>query len=264
MSLKSSIYKILRATPSLHTTRQGSGPTIVFLHGIASSSATWYSIIPKLTNRYECITLDLLGFGDSPKPDWLDYSTEDHVRSISRTIRKLKLSEPFIMVGHSLGSLLACRYASENPNRISKLIMISPPIYIAAEHHKDAASRAATDVYFRLYRFLREHKDFTIKNAARVDKLLPGAGLLDITENNWLPFIRSLENAIEHQTTITDISSVRAPIDVIYGKLDEFIIPNNLKLISSMKNIVTTSVNASTHVIRKPLAEAVINAVNTK
>ena len=47
----------------------GEGPVVVLVHGIASSSATFERVIPMLSDRHRCISLDLLGFGGSPAPD---------------------------------------------------------------------------------------------------------------------------------------------------------------------------------------------------
>src|SRR5665213_1070458 len=90
----------------------GSGPPIIFLHGIATTSASWQTIIPLLASQYRCISIDLLGFGGSPKPAGLSYTVEQHVASVRHTIKALRLSQPYVVMGHSMGSFLAARYAS--------------------------------------------------------------------------------------------------------------------------------------------------------
>ena len=51
----------------------GSGSTIVLLHGIAASSATWEKVIPRLVEHHTVVAPDLLGHGESAKPPG-DYS----------------------------------------------------------------------------------------------------------------------------------------------------------------------------------------------
>lgn len=244
-------------------TRQGSGPVVILIHGIATSSVSWQAVVPLLSSKFTVITIDLLGFGQSPKPDWKHYTIEEHVASIERTINRLGLGEPFILAGHSLGSLLACRYAAEHPSKVKQLIMVSPPIYLSAAEG-GAAEKLATDVYMRAYKYLRSHKDFTMRNAAFVNKLLPGDTMLNITEENWLAFTRSLENCIESQTVLNDIRSVQSPINVVYGALDEFVIDRSMKRLALLPNVSIKRVNSSAHVIGKPLARAIAMVIENK
>src|SRR6185295_7411703 len=96
-----------RRAPLLHVAGDsGSGPVVVMIHGIASSSVTWQNVVPLLEPRHRCIRIDLLGFGGSPAPADADYTLEEHVAAIARTIRSLRLREPFVLVGHSMGGLI--------------------------------------------------------------------------------------------------------------------------------------------------------------
>src|SRR5689334_17331573 len=56
------------------TQRWGSGPPLTLLHGFPSSSHDFAKIAPALAERYELLTLDLLGFGASEKPADHEYS----------------------------------------------------------------------------------------------------------------------------------------------------------------------------------------------
>ena len=103
-----------RRTPVLHIAGDsGTGPVVVMVHGIASSSsATFQNLVPLLEPSFRCILIDLLGFGESPAPDDAEYTLEEHVAALAATIATLKLTEPFVLVGHSLGALIAARYAA--------------------------------------------------------------------------------------------------------------------------------------------------------
>src|SRR5438309_2125972 len=98
-------HKYLRRPYKLHIVDHGgTGPVIILLHGLASSSANWEPLIPLLKDRFHCISIDLVGFGDSPKPQWYEYTMDEHIACIHRTIRSLRLKKRFTLVGHSLGS----------------------------------------------------------------------------------------------------------------------------------------------------------------
>lgn len=77
----------------------GSGDTIVFLHGIASTSHTWRNVLPLMPITFRSITLDLLGFGESPKPDWNQYSLEAHADAVALTIKKCTSINQLLLLG---------------------------------------------------------------------------------------------------------------------------------------------------------------------
>ncbi|WP_431277785.1 alpha/beta fold hydrolase [Leifsonia poae] len=248
--------------PILHIAGDvGDGPVVILVHGIASSSVTFQNLVPMLEPSHRVISIDILGFGRSPAPEDATYSLEEHVASLHATIRSLRLREPFVLVGHSLGSLIVARYAAQHPSQLSKLVLVGPPIYGTPDAIGDRRVRSRVSAYLRAYEFLRANKDFTMVNARILARLLPIKGVFEITEKNWDPFVKSLENCIEHQTVVSDLARVRAPIEVIYGTLDAFIAPGSLAVIETMRHVFMHRVEANDHIIRKRLARVVAAAI---
>lgn len=244
--------------PLLHVAEDvGEGPVVVLLHGIASSAVTFVRVVPLLRDRHRCISLDLLGFGESPSPPDATYTIEEHVASIRATIESLRLDAPVILVGHSLGSLLAARYAAENPARVARLVLVSPPVYLSPQELGDPLARAQVGAYLKTYEFLRTNKDFTMASAATISKLFGLGAALEVTDRNWNAFILSLQNCIESQTTVADIAAVRVPIDVVYGRLDQFIAPGTMAIIEQMRHVTMHRVDVNDHAIRPRLAREV-------
>ncbi|MBH0099726.1 alpha/beta hydrolase [Salinibacterium sp. NSLL150] len=237
---------------------EGDGPVIIFLHGIASSAATFAHVIPQLSDHYRCISFDLLGFGESPSPADSNYTIEDHVDSIRSTVHSLKLDAPFILVGHSLGSLLAARYAAAHPSKVSRLVLVSPPIYVPPNQIGDPLIRARVGAYMRAYEFLRTNKEFTMNTVDTLRRLFQLDDILDVSEHNWRAFGLSLQNCIETQTTVSDIAAVRVPIDVVYGSLDQFIAPGTMRIIEQMRHVTMHRVEANDHLVRKRLAKRLV------
>ncbi|GAA2234816.1 alpha/beta hydrolase [Herbiconiux moechotypicola] len=237
------------------------GPVVVMIHGIASSAATFVFVRPLVEPGHRVIAIELLGFGGSPAPENAEYTLEEHVAAIARTIRELELDRPFVLVGHSLGTLIAARYAATHGDRVSKLVLVSPPVYLSPDEIGDPRVRGAVGGYLQAYRFFRANKDFTIAHAAVVSKLLPVKHVMEITEQNWTAFVKSLEHCIESQTVISDLARVESPIEVVYGRFDEFLVPGNLAIIERMRGVTTHVVNASDHMIRKPMARVVAAAI---
>ena len=89
------------------------------IHGIGNSEESWNEVIKRLPDTIRVVTVDLLGFGKSPKPRWAMYNASTQARAVRKTLLQLGLFGKFHIVGHSLGSLVAIemarRYKLANP-----------------------------------------------------------------------------------------------------------------------------------------------------
>ena len=102
-----------------------SNPPIIFVHGLTSHRGVWARTIESLQDRFHCVALDLLGFGDSDKPADGDYSIR------AQAERVLKLADhfgfgQFRLAGHSMGGQISIYLAATlAPQRVSKLVTVS-------------------------------------------------------------------------------------------------------------------------------------------
>lgn len=253
-----------RDAPLLHIAGDtGSGPVVVMIHGIASSSVTFQNLVPLLEADHRCITIDILGFGQSPAPEKAQYTLDEHAAALHRTIRSLGLREPFVLVGHSLGSLIAARYASTHKRELSRLVLVSSPIYLPPALMGDPVDRANMGAYFAAYEFLRNNREFTVRSAAALAALAPIKGVLDLSDTNWQPFMLSLQNAIESQTTLTDLSKVAVPVDLVYGTLDPFLAPGGIALVEQLRHVTAHRVPGNAHLLRQKLADEVARVITS-
>jgi pimeloyl-ACP methyl ester carboxylesterase len=251
-----------RRAPILHVAiDEGAGPVVVLLHGIASSSVTFANVVPLIRDRHRVISIDLLGFGESPAPEDATYTVEEHAAAVHRTLRSLKLRGPVVLVGHSMGSIIAVRYAAIHPHRITRLVIVSPPVYLAPTAVGGWRDRATMDGYLRVYDYLRANKVFTMRAAAGLARMSPIKNLLEVSERNWHAFVLSLEHAIEAQTTVSDLASVRVPVELVYGSLDPFLAPAGIRLVESLRNVTAHRVDGGDHVIRPRMARVVATAI---
>jgi Predicted hydrolases or acyltransferases (alpha/beta hydrolase superfamily) len=249
--------------PKLHVAvDEGAGQPVILLHGIASSSATFDLVVPLLRDNHRVISLDLLGFGKSPSPATASYTLEEHVASVDRTIRSLKLTGRITLVGHSLGSLIAARYAAQNPALFSHLILVSPPVYLPGNTVLDPLERFQMEAYRMLQNYMRTNRVFTEAAARAASLLVPMKGGLEVTQKNWRAVSMSLENCIETQTAVTDLAQVRIPVDAIWGTRDPFMAPAGLRIIERMRGVASTKVDGADHVIRPKFAEEIARLVD--
>ena len=249
--------------PKLHVAvDEGVGHPVILLHGLASSSASFDMVVPFLRDSHRVISLDLLGFGKSPAPASATYTLEEHVASVDRTIRSLKLAGRATLVGHSLGSLIAARYAAERPSMLSHLILVSPPIYLPGKTVLDPLERFQMEAYRKLHHYMRTNRSFTEAAARAASLLVPMKGGIEVTEKNWRAVSLSLENCIETQTAVTDLAQVRIPVDAIWGTRDPFMAPAGLRLIERMRGVASTKVEGADHIIREKFSEEIARLVD--
>jgi pimeloyl-ACP methyl ester carboxylesterase len=101
----------------------GSGPPIVLIHGITSSSVMWEGVGPQLARHHTVLAPDLLGHGQSAKPRG-DYSMGAFASGIRDLVLSLDLG-PVTVVGHSLGGGVAMQFAYQFPERTERLALVS-------------------------------------------------------------------------------------------------------------------------------------------
>lgn len=252
------IHRWLRVpyTLSMHYFTNPKKPrgTILLLHGLGTSWKTWEPVASKLPNSYRILAVDLLGFGDSPKPSWKQYDVTTQSRSVAATLMRQGIVGPVTVVGHSMGSLIAIELAKRGSLvKVRSLVLCSPPIYRPQIDPKARPERALR----RLYAFAHQHPKSSKKLLQLADryKLWPDRGF-KADNLSAGSFLNALSAAIINQTTIDDIDKLTLPISILSGKLDPLIIQANLKaLTKNHANISHTSMTTQGHEITEPYAK---------
>jgi pimeloyl-ACP methyl ester carboxylesterase len=99
-------------------TNSGTGPVLLCLHGIQGGAATLGPLLSQpLFNSYKVIALDLVGFGDSSKPDNFSYSLEDQSQVLLQALSDIGASS-FHLLGHSLGGMVGTLMLEHSPDRV--------------------------------------------------------------------------------------------------------------------------------------------------
>jgi pimeloyl-ACP methyl ester carboxylesterase len=101
----------------------GSGPLLVLLHGITSTSDAWRKVMPVLAEEYTVIAPDLIGHGRSAKPRG-DYSLGAYAAGVRDLLALLGFDRGTV-VGHSFGGGIAMQFSYLFPEYVERMALIS-------------------------------------------------------------------------------------------------------------------------------------------
>ena len=260
------LHKTLKV-PYILNSREYQAPkkfraTVILLHGIGSSMAMWEPLLPKMPKDVRIIAIDLLGFGESPKPSWNVYGARMQADSLATTLFSMKIIGPVVVVGHSLGSLVAIEFARRYPLMTKSLVLISPPLY--------KPDRDPKRLDFKPEEALRQMYALMATNPGATEKILRMGSKYRLfnkgfdAKNVDVPaYLATLETAIINQQSYHDILRIRRPIHVVTGKLDIIVLDSTInELERTMPNVQHTSV-IGTHEIVGPLRTATQKAVRS-
>ena len=108
-------------------TQHGEGAPVILIHGLAASLHDWDILAPDLAEAgYAAYALDLLGHGESAKPQARTYRIEWMIEHLEHWIDSLNLSQPLVLVSHSLGGYLSLAYAQRHPERTRAQVLVDP------------------------------------------------------------------------------------------------------------------------------------------
>jgi pimeloyl-ACP methyl ester carboxylesterase len=112
----------------IHFQNVGRGTPALLFHGLGASNHDWDLLIPDLVaTGYQCYAPDLPGHGDSLKPDDIQrYHVEEIYTEIETWASRQSISEPAVVIGHSLGGYLSLLYAMRNPGKVRAMILVDP------------------------------------------------------------------------------------------------------------------------------------------
>ncbi len=114
-----------------------SGPPLVLLHGVTRRWQDFLPIIPNLSFRWQVHALDLRGHGRSGRTPG-SYRVIDYVEDVVAFLRT-GLDEPAVLLGHSLGAMIAAAVTAASPSRVRALVLEDPPFAMMGDRIGETA-----------------------------------------------------------------------------------------------------------------------------
>jgi pimeloyl-ACP methyl ester carboxylesterase len=103
----------------------GSGPPIVFAHGLLVNANLWRKVVARLSPEFRCIALDLpLGSHTLPMPEGADLTPHGLADLIADALEELAL-EQVTLVGNDTGGALCQMVVTRRPERVGRLVLTS-------------------------------------------------------------------------------------------------------------------------------------------
>lgn len=207
----------------------GEGPPIVLVHGFGESTYTWRHVIPRLTNSYRVIALDLHGFGYTERPPGVrPYTRDGQLELLLGVLDRLGL-ESAHWVGHSYGGGLVTALAATRPEAVRSLVLVNStrPEYTRARRSAFARLKPLVAGYVRFWALRPGPLRRALERSVADDRLITGE-VLDGYRDRLL-----VEGAAHGFYGLTvpwrgerddvDVDSIRAPALVIWGEEDALI-----------------------------------------
>lgn len=123
----------LRTGVRMHYVEKGRndnrGKVVIFLHGYTDSWRSFERNLPLLSDKLHAYALDQRGHGDSSKPACC-YRAQDFSDDLAAFMDALRIRKATI-VGHSMGSLNAHKFAVEHPDRVERLVLVGSATTLA-------------------------------------------------------------------------------------------------------------------------------------
>lgn len=244
--------------PILHTTKSGSGPIIIMLHGFLSSSSYFRRFRKRFEKEYTVITIDLLGSGKSVRPvSAVTY--DDQINSLHETLQQFK--PPFMVIGHSMGAVLAARYANEFPNDVSSLTLFNPPLFSTKKEARKSIESSGLH-----YRAILTHPRSRLiwkfmKILPRIPQgIAPPLNLGDSLRTHYHAREGGYENIITQAEFINDLTALQSPGLLVTGTRDRYVYQETLGYLKIPPHIVVKHVDTGHHTLvsHEDLAEELV------
>lgn len=245
------------------------GDPIVFLAGLQGSTRYWNHGFDELVTNRRVIYVDLLGFGRSPWPD-MEYTLDDHVAYLRRTLVALDATRNVTIVAHSFGTIVAAHYAGRFPTEIKRLYLLGTPVYDSEEEARERIWEMSPLAAMFSLRPILAREACLLMGAARpvfrwaMPRLMrdvPPAVAEDAVLHSW-PSIRGAINDILLTKPIArPLHAIGAKTVFVHGTRDTITTLSRIRALAQESGATVLVLNSDHHGYAREARGAIIEAI---
>jgi len=191
------------------------------------------------------------------------YNAKTQARSIVTTLLRLRIHGRIIIVGHSLGALIAVEIAKRYPLLVRSLVLCSPPFYNVDETKKKLLP-SSEKILKDLYRLATHHPTEFVKMSNVAAKFGLINQSFNLNEDNAMAYMNALETTIINQTSLADATRLNTPTTILYGRLDPVVVLRNLRHLASVNQNISLATLLAGHEMQGSIyVKATLDAILT-
>ncbi len=233
----------------LEFVRQGKGASnpLMFLHGVTDSWRSFEAVLASLSPDIEAFAVSQRGHGDSDRPDF-GYQLGNLARDVAEFMRSLGI-ERAVIVGHSMGAIVAQRFALDFPEMVSGLVLIGSMSNLAGNvdaqlFYEEAVRPLGDEVAPELAREFQESTLARPIDPGTLDMLI--AECLKTPARVWKAAFQGFKDV----NLTPELPKIDVPVLMLWGDLDNF-------AARAEQDAVASALQASTLVIFEGYGHAV-------
>jgi pimeloyl-ACP methyl ester carboxylesterase len=210
----------------LRDTGPRDAPALILLHGFGSSLDTWEAWAGPLSERYRVVRYDQPGFGLTGPDPTGDYSDARGMAVLAALMDRLGLARA-TLVGNSMGGKLAWMFAATHPERVDRLVLISPDGFASPGFEYGRRAQVPAVVKLLPYLLPRWLLRMNLAPAYGDPAALTPATLTRYQDMMLVSGVRRAMIARMQQVVLQPpeplLHRIRAPVLVLWGERDELI-----------------------------------------
>lgn len=238
------------------------GDPILFVHGWACNKEMWRSTIEQMSHLGRCYSIDLLGHGDSSKPDpqGNGYAIDHQTKVVEHFVREV-IGAPTRYVGHSMGGMIGLRLAHTNPDLVTRMALLAPAVtgkligFLAAYLRLLAlpGGDRAFEALFQWTRSKASNLDWFCRIAYFNDRSVLDRAVTEISYPGFRKTSSAILARMLYEIRATDLSpileQIMTPTLIIHGREDNVVpVTDGLLAVSKMSNASIVELDGVNHV----------------
>lgn len=251
---------LTQGTVAYRRAGKAQAPTHVLLHGISSSSSNWAYQLQAVADRpdLQVLAWDAPGYGASSPLDPACPLARDYATRLWAWLDAMNATAPLVLVGHSLGALMAASAAVLRPARIASLVLLAPAQGYGAAPEAER-NRKRDDRLAILARLGPAGMAATRTSAM----LAPDAdaGVVEAVKQNMANIhvagYTQATQMLAQGTLLHDLEAIKCPVVVASGDVDTITTPPQCELVARQARTTRISLGPVGHICTLEAASTV-------